>query len=158
MSNDGPRKGVTVEDQRTDNPTSGTRRRTMLHLISFGLLLALAILLAKGPPVDREDGGRVVVEWKTSVEHQTAGFNLYRRSPSSARMEKVNRVLVPGTHSLAGGVYRVVDRSAQVGRSYEYTLMEVDAGGVPKFLGNRRLATMVGLALANLGKRFPCEG
>ena len=54
----------------TDSEASATepaqveqpRRRwwTAAHLLGFGLLLALAILLAKGPPVDRADGGRVI--------------------------------------------------------------------------------------------------
>ena len=86
--NEGPGKGVTVDDQRTDNPTLGTRRWTMLHLIGFGLLLATAILLAKGPPVDREDGGRVVFT-EADLAHVRAAFErTWSRPPTAVELRK----------------------------------------------------------------------
>lgn len=77
-----------MEDQRTDNSTPGTRRRTVLHLIGFGLLLAVAILLAKGPPVDREDGGRVVFT-QADLAHVRAAFErTWSRPPTAVELRK----------------------------------------------------------------------
>ena len=61
---------------------------TAAHMLGFGLLLALAILLAKGPPVDRADGGRVVFT-EADLAHVRAAFErTWSRPPSAAELRK----------------------------------------------------------------------
>ena len=61
---------------------------TAAHLLAFGLLLALAILLAKGPPVDRADGGRVMFT-EADLAHVRAAFErTWSRPPSAAELRK----------------------------------------------------------------------
>ena len=61
---------------------------TAAHLLGFGLLLALAILLAKGPPVDRADGGRVSFT-ESDLAHVRAAFErTWSRPPSAAELRK----------------------------------------------------------------------
>jgi len=87
------RSCIMVHDM-TDSETSATEpaqveppRRlwwTAAHLLGFGLLLALAILLAKGPPVDRADGGRVIFT-EADLAHVRAAFErTWSRPPSAA--------------------------------------------------------------------------
>ena len=61
---------------------------TAAQMLGFGLLLALAILLAKGPPVDRADGGRVVFT-EADLAHVRAAFErTWSRPPSAAELRK----------------------------------------------------------------------
>jgi len=68
-----------------------TRRLTgtAAHMLGFGLLLALVILLAKGPPVDREDGGRVVFT-EADLAHVSAAFErTWSRPPTAVELRRV---------------------------------------------------------------------
>ncbi|UCC28785.1 MAG: peptidyl-prolyl cis-trans isomerase [Phycisphaerales bacterium] len=57
-------------------------------MFGFGLLLALAILLAKGPPVDREDGGRVAFT-EADLAHVHAAFErTWSRRPTGIELRK----------------------------------------------------------------------
>ena len=69
--------------------------------------------------------GNVIVEWRTALEIDTKGFDLYRRRPGE-RYRQVNQRLLPAAHQLPGGVYRFVDPTASVGAEYEYMLTESD--------------------------------
>lgn len=61
---------------------------TAAHMLGFGLLLAVAILLAKGPPVDRADGGRVVFS-EADLAHVRAAFErTWNRPPSASELRK----------------------------------------------------------------------
>jgi len=75
----------------TDPVTEKQPRRlwgTAAHMIGFGLLLALAILLAKGPPVDREDGGRVAFT-EADLAHVRARFErTWNRPPTAIELRK----------------------------------------------------------------------
>ena len=62
--------------------------RTAAHMLGFGLLVALAILLAKGPPVDREDGGRVAFT-EADLAHVRAAFQrTWSRPPTAIELRK----------------------------------------------------------------------
>ena len=62
--------------------------RATAHMLGFGVLLALGILLAKGPPVDREDGGRVAFT-EADLAHVRAGFErTWNRSPTAIELRK----------------------------------------------------------------------
>ena len=86
-----------------------------------------------------EDNNHVVVEWKTALERETVGFELYRRGTRGGEFRKVNDRLLPGTYHLAGGIYRFVDEAAAVDRHHEYRLIEVDAGGAERSHGPFRV-------------------
>ena len=79
------------ETNETDSaPVEPPRRRwwTAAHLLGFGALLALAILLAKGPPVDRADGGRVIFT-EADLAHVRAAFErTWSRPPSASELRK----------------------------------------------------------------------
>ena len=63
--------------------------RTAAHMIGFGLLLALVILLAKGPPVDPENGGRVAFT-EADLAHVHAAFErTWGRPPTAIELRKV---------------------------------------------------------------------
>jgi hypothetical protein len=57
---------------------------TAAHMLGFGLLLAVVILLAQGPPLDRDDGGRVVFT-EADLAHVRAAFERTWSRPPSAR-------------------------------------------------------------------------
>ena len=61
---------------------------TVAHMLGFGLLLALVILLAKGPPVDRDDGGRVAFT-EADLAHVHAAFErTWGRPPTAVELRK----------------------------------------------------------------------
>jgi len=62
--------------------------RTAAHMLGFGLLLALVILLAKGPPVDPEDGGRVAFT-EADLAHVHAAFErTWSRPPTAIELRR----------------------------------------------------------------------
>lgn len=72
---------------------------------------------------------RVLLEWETSAEVNTAGFYLLR-SEDGGEFVRVNPGLltvIPGRS--AGGVYRYMDEGARPFRRYEYKLVEVENYG-----------------------------
>jgi hypothetical protein len=79
-----------VEEHQTDNPVRGMRPRwrTLAQLLGFGLLLALIILLAKGPPADCDGGGRVVFT-EADLAHVHAAFErTWGRQPTAVELRK----------------------------------------------------------------------
>ncbi len=79
-----------VEDQPSETPESRNRPpwRTLAHLVFFGLLLALGFLFAWGPPVDREDGGRVAFT-EADLAHVHAAFErTWGRPPTAVELRK----------------------------------------------------------------------
>ena len=77
-----------------------------------------------------EDGGQVVLEWRTGFEIGTVGFHVERRDPLTGDYKRVNDRLLPallGTPQ--GGVYRFADRNALPGEAHTYRLMELEAWG-----------------------------
>jgi len=55
-------------------------------MLGFGLLLAVVILLAKGPPVDRADGGRVAFS-EADLAHVSAAFErTWSRPPTAVEL------------------------------------------------------------------------
>ncbi len=57
-------------------------------MCAFGLLLALAILLAKGPPVDREDGGRVAFTEADLAQVSARFERTWNRPPTAIELRK----------------------------------------------------------------------
>ncbi len=69
---------------------------------------------------------QVALEWKTSSEIGTLGFLLERLNEQSGKYQAVTKQLLPGMLSPPhGGTYRYVDKTAKMGRSYTYRVVEV---------------------------------
>ncbi len=61
---------------------------TATHMLGFGLLLAVVILLAQGPPLDRDDGGRVFFT-EADLAHVSAAFErTWSRPPTAVELRK----------------------------------------------------------------------
>ncbi|MDX2437166.1 MAG: C25 family cysteine peptidase [Acidobacteriota bacterium] len=80
--------------------------------------------------------GRVVVEWRTTFEMGTLGFDLRRRDKSDQAYRKINDNFIPGLLTAPqGGTYRFVDSSARPGDTVSYVLVEHDARGTSHAFG-----------------------
>lgn len=77
---------------RMTDPESEKQPRRLLgtaaHMLSFGLLLALVFLLAKGPPVDREDGGRVAFTEADLAQVRARFERTWNRPPTAVDLRK----------------------------------------------------------------------
>jgi uncharacterized repeat protein (TIGR01451 family) len=80
--------------------------------------------------------GSVVVEWRTTLEVGTAGFDLYRLDPTSGHWMRLNDKLLPGlvVHR-NGGTYRFEDDGAPAGGTLTYGLVERDVRGFERSYG-----------------------
>jgi len=76
------------------------------------------------------DSGTTIVQWETSSEVESIGFNLYRYNAAVGYYVKVHSDLLPSLLStIQGGIYRLVDPGALAGQSYTYFLEEIEASG-----------------------------
>lgn len=82
--------------------------------------------------------GTPVIEWRTSGETNTLGFDLYRKDvdqPDESAFVQLNAEVLPALiDAPQGGTYYFVDAGAQVGQTYTYRLVEheVDLKGKVK--------------------------
>lgn len=71
-------------------------------------------------------GRAVIVEWETSLELGTAGFELYRADSDGKRARRVNSQLLPAMLVVQqGGSYRYADKDAGNSTSLSYQLVTV---------------------------------
>jgi hypothetical protein len=99
---------ITVGSQQSPPPTA-------VKLLSF---------TAQG------EGPGVAVNWRTSLEQNNLGFNLYRGSSRSGPFVKLNARLIPGLgSSLRGKSYGYANNDVTRGVLYYYQLEDVDADG-----------------------------
>jgi uncharacterized repeat protein (TIGR01451 family) len=76
------------------------------------------------------NGGRMVIEWTTASENDTAGFYLFRRDGSAGSYRQLNSRLLPGLlFAPQGGTYSLIDNGASVDQSHTYVLVEVEGRG-----------------------------
>jgi|GEM_PF-1266057 len=75
------------------------------------------------------EGGRIIVEWETSSEVGTAGFDLMRLEPETGARIPVNASLIPAVMRPQGGIYRCVDPGAATGSHLTYALLEREVSG-----------------------------
>jgi hypothetical protein len=78
------------------------------------------------------DGGRMTVDWDTSLEVNNAGFNVLRRDlRGGGGWTVVNSAFLPGAgDSVTGASYRFEDLSALDGVEYQYRIEDIDFNGV----------------------------
>ena len=62
--------------------------RTTVHLLGFGVLVALAILLAKGPPVDGEDMARIAFTTADVAQVSATFERTWSRPPTAGELQK----------------------------------------------------------------------
>jgi hypothetical protein len=88
---------------------------TMINLASFVAIPA---------------AGKVMLNWSTETETDTAGFNIYRVEAENGEYLKINTELIPakGT-STQGATYEFVDRDVKNRKTYYYKLEDIDLGG-----------------------------
>jgi hypothetical protein len=72
---------------------------------------------------------RIVVQWTTATEINTAGFNVYRAERAEGPYTKINAQLIPASDALIGGKYQYEDTTVVAGRTYYYQLEDVEYGG-----------------------------
>ncbi len=123
------------------------------------LLLFIMLGLAACAPVVIPTTTRVIVEWTTASELNTAGFNLYRSESKDGPYTKINATLIPASaNPLTGSHYRVEDNTAVPGQTYYYQLEDVELNGtttrhepymmtVPEGLGAGILILLAALAV-----------
>jgi hypothetical protein len=82
------------------------------------------------------DGGLVVVEWQTTAEVGTIGFNLYRKDGTTGKFNPLNQEILPSNFlSQDGAAYSYADETAREGETYTYKLGEVTADDKEKPYG-----------------------
>ncbi len=80
----------------------------------------------------RAVNGQATVCWETAAEHETVGFNVYRRDDAAGQWIKLNAQLVPARGWPQGGVgaaYSLPDRGATITSDYKYKVEEIETSG-----------------------------
>lgn len=111
-----------------ENPAKLMKRYEIFQLTSiFCLIFGLAVSVLAWQEFRRPT---IVIEWATSSELDTAGYNLYRSEVNGDGDERLNTDLIPAsTDPLVGGDYEFEDQTVQPGKEYRYYLEEVETSG-----------------------------
>lgn len=100
------------------------KRWLMLFLFFPAFLVACDSSFAPARP-------RIVVQWTTGSEFNTAGFNLYRSDAPTGPFTKINAQLIPASPDpVSGGKYEYEDTEVAAGKTYYYELEDIEYGGV----------------------------
>ncbi|NIQ81051.1 MAG: DUF2341 domain-containing protein, partial [Anaerolineales bacterium] len=82
------------------------------------------------------NGNNVRVSWKTAMEINNLGFNLYRSTTRAGSYAKLNDSLIPGLlYSATGKTYTYDDANVTKGQLYYYKLEDIDTFGHHKWHG-----------------------
>ena len=79
----------------------------------------------------------VQVDWVTTLEVDTAGFNVWRSETEDGKYVQANDSLIPtaAPGSTSGGTYTFTDSGVVPGTTYFYKLEEIETGGVHNWYG-----------------------
>jgi hypothetical protein len=77
--------------------------------------------------------GTVMLEWKTDMELDNAGFNIWRSETEAGEYTKINDSLLPAQGSEYQ--YSFTDDTAVKGKTYYYKLEDIDLNGTATFHG-----------------------
>jgi hypothetical protein len=99
------------------------RLAPLARLASLAPLALLALAACAPAPA------RIVVQWTTATEINTAGFNVYRSERAEGPYTKLNAQLIPASDALTGGKYQYEDTTVVAGKTYYYQLEDVEYGG-----------------------------
>jgi hypothetical protein len=107
-----------VEDQRPKPPGRGTRPswRTLAHLLGFGVLSALVILLAKGPPVDSQNMARIAFTMADLAQVSATFERTWSRPPTTIELQKAFEQYVRSEVLYREALARGLDRNDPVVR------------------------------------------
>ncbi len=85
---------------------------------------------------------KIIIEWSTASELDTAGFNIYRGLSQTGPFEQINAQVIPSSSDpLTGGEYTFTDPVVEVGETYFYQLEEVELSGATTILGTTEFQT-----------------
>jgi hypothetical protein len=111
------------------------------------------------------DGGQSWIEWETTSEIGTAGFNVYRHDGPGGWVKLNDRLLPSLIGRVQGGVYRIADPGFAVGARVTYRLEEIEAtGGLRRFppatltVGSGRSAPSGAMTQGTAGARSAVPG
>jgi peptidyl-prolyl cis-trans isomerase C len=107
-----------MERQATGTPVGDARLRwrTALHLLGFGALTAVAILLATGPPVEREDTTRVVFGVADLAQVHATFERTWSRAPTAIELSRAFESYVRSEVFYREALARGLDRNDPVVR------------------------------------------
>jgi uncharacterized repeat protein (TIGR01451 family) len=128
--------------------------------VNFGFYNPFRITLAIVTSFTAHDeSGSVVIQWETSAEIGTIGFELFRFDPQAERYVRQNDELLPALiGNRQGGIYRFVDEGARVGETYWYLLVEIEASGRRNHMGPYRVDTDLTLYAGGSAQRREALG
>lgn len=75
----------------------------------------------------------VLIEWKTDMEVDNAGFNIWRSETEAGEYVKINDSIIPAKGS--GSQYNFTDDAVVKGKTYYYKLEDIDLNGASTFHG-----------------------
>jgi hypothetical protein len=94
------------------------------------LILVVAGIVMAGLAWNSAVNPRIIIEWSTASELEAAGFNLYRTDEQNPDPIRLNESLIPpSSDPLQGGSYKYTDSQVEAGKTYQYTLEEVEFSG-----------------------------
>jgi hypothetical protein len=81
--------------------------------------------------------GGILVEWMTTMEIDTVGFNVWRNEARDGSYVRINDTLIPSASpgSVWGGAYSHVDSDVIPDTTYYYKLEELEVGGGRNWYG-----------------------
>jgi len=98
------------------------------QLIFLGILWLVLACVTIGYELMRQP--KLIVQWTTETEVNTAGFNIYRATVQDGPYEQINARLIPSDGDpLAGSEYEFVDRDVQLDQQYYYQLEDIEVNG-----------------------------
>ena len=79
-----------MSEIKNQNPESGKRNswRTISHMLAFGLLLTLALILVRGTPGDSENASRVVFTEADVAQVRAKFMRTWNRPPTAVELRK----------------------------------------------------------------------
>ena len=135
----GPTLLYTKNAPDSENPNYGNNLGVSQNLYNMGENFDVYLVQVGNSPTAVKllsfqalpEAAGVRLTWETAGEWDNLGFNLYRSASLQEKGEKVNAGLIP-SRSPGGGegaVYEFLDTAARPGRTYFYTLEDVDLSG-----------------------------
>ncbi len=107
-----------MEDQRSNMAARGTRPpwRATVRLLGFGVLLALVIMLAKGPPVDERGMARIAFTTADVAQVHATFERTWNRPPTAIELQKAFERYVRSEVLYREALERGLDRNDPVVR------------------------------------------
>jgi hypothetical protein len=129
-------------DYSTQSPVENKIKTDILLLQHLGTITGTTISMLGPTAVDLVDftatgnGNKVKVSWKTAMEINNLGFNLYRSTTRGGSYTKLNSSLIPGElYSATGKTYTYDDHNVTKGKLYYYKLEDIDTFGKHRWHG-----------------------